>query len=197
LQLLACAEQHAPIPPALVRATYDFEASPIRPRWRRRDVASPGSMSEISFRLVNLCARWETGEIPDPAVVRDVAREIDDDLEAWRQGVAPGWRYSVNADDGTTAVAATADGSSGGTTGFDGKRHVYPNLWVAEAWNSWRTLRIRVNQIIHQTDHRHRDRARADIRRLSTDLCISTSNFTGTPRKMFSQRFPPIPFGHV
>src|ERR1700722_15297359 len=55
-QLLACMRRRAPVPPALVRATIAFEASPLRLRWRRHHVASPGSILEIGFRLVNLYA---------------------------------------------------------------------------------------------------------------------------------------------
>src|SRR5215469_5390983 len=168
-------QQNIAVPPALVRATYNFQTSTIRQQWQHRKIASRGSICEISFRLVNLRAAFENGEITDPHVIRETALEIDADLETWRAGAPPNWRYSTN--NVTEASVGTC---------FDGKRHVYPNLWVADGWNNWRSVRIVVNQIIMQNelrssapDNEQKSIAVPIIRQFSTDLCISASSFIG------------------
>jgi hypothetical protein len=171
--------QHIAVPPVLVQTTYNFEASAIRQQWRHRNIASPGSISEISFRIVNLRAALQNGEVTDPRVIREIALEIDGDLETWRAGVPLNWRYATI--DATEALVGTC---------FDGKRHVYPSLWIADVWNNWRALRILVNQIIVQNELRssvpdnvQKSVALSIIHQFSTELCISTTSFTGTPRR--------------
>jgi hypothetical protein len=175
-------QQHIAVPPALVRTTYNFHTSAIRQQWQHRNVASPGSICEISFRMVNLRAAFQNGEVTDPQVIRETALEIDGDLETWRAGVPLNWRYATI--DATEAPVGTC---------FDAKRHVYPNLWIAEVWNNWYTLRILVNQIVVQNelrssvpDNAQKSIALSIIRQFSTELCISTASFTGTPRRSLS-----------
>jgi hypothetical protein len=225
--------RRAPVPPALVRATIAFEASPMRLRWRRHHVASPGSILEIGFRLVNLYAAAfasaDDGGGGDgdgdgiPAVcggvdglggvgapdefgrgsgarvgdggevrlvraqgvdgVRDAARGIEADLVSWREGAPRGWRFTAVDDDPDPAAPGCG-------AGFGGRRHAYPNLWIAEAWNNWRALRLVLNQIIARNEARAADpdeplKAAAEevVREMSADLCVSVANFAGTPRK--------------
>ena len=169
-------QQHIAVPPALVQTAYNFETSAIR---QHRNVSSPGSICEISFRIVNLRAALRNGEVTDPQVIRETALEIDGDLETWRAGVPRNWRYATI--DANEAPVGTC---------FDGKRHVYPNLWIVDVWNNWRTLRILVNQIIVQNelrssvpDNAQKSIALSIIHHFSTELCISTASFTGTPRR--------------
>ena len=169
------------VPPALVQSTYNFQSSTIRQQWRHHNLVSPASICEISFRIVNLRAAFKNGEITDPHVIRDIALEIDSDLDTWRAGLPQNWEYATN--DATEAPAGTF---------FDNKCHVYPNLWIAEVWNNWRTLRILVNQIVVQNEFRssmpdngQKSLSIIIIQQLSTELCISTASFTGNPRKFF------------
>lgn len=151
-------------------------------RLQKRNTASSASMSELSYRLVNLRAAFKTGMITDPRIICETALEIDDDLETFRAGIPRCWGYTtVDATDAPTA------------TFFDGKRHVYPNLWVAEVWNNWRTLRILINQIILQSELRvgmsnNAQRSLELIHRFCADLCTSVTSFVDSPRKCFSAR---------
>jgi hypothetical protein len=204
-----------------VRATILFEASPLRLRWRRHHVASPGSILEIGFRLVNLYAAAFAGCPGIPAVcggvdglggvgggggqsageggalvraqdaggVREAARRIEADLVSWREGAPRGWRFdTVDSDPG--AVDAEA--------GFGGKTHVYANLWIAEAWNNWRALRLVLNQIIARNEARAgepdealRVAAEEVVREMSAEVCVSVANFVGTPRRSSVHRWVP------
>jgi len=177
-------QQHIPVPPVLMQMSHNFETSATRQQWQHRDVTSPGVTSpgstlEIVFRLVNFRAALKNGEITDPQVIRETALKIDGDLETWRAGVPPNWRYAtINAPEAAVGTC------------FDGKSHVYPNPWIAEFWNHWRTLRILVNQIIVQNevcssvpDNAQKSTALSIIHQLSTDLCISSPALMNTPRK--------------
>lgn len=168
-----------PVPQALVQATRDFQDSTIRQQWQRSNVASRGSVCQISFRIVNLGAVFANREITDLDVICDMALEIDRDLEAWREGAPSGWAY--------TRIDASETNPG---TFFDTHIHVYPSLWIAEAWNNWRALRIVVNKIIYQCEacsdaprDARQSAALSIIQELSTDMCISISSFMGTPRQ--------------
>jgi hypothetical protein len=137
---------------------------------QKRNTASLASISELSYRLVNLRAAFKTGMITDPRI-------IDDDLDAFRAGVP--WYWECATLDATDAPTGTF---------FDGKRHAYPNLWVAEVWNNWRTLRILINQIILQSELRtgmsdQAQRSLELIHRFCAELCISVASFAHSPRK--------------
>ena len=167
------------VPPAIVETTYDFHNSTVRQQWQRRNVSSPGSICEISFRVVNLHAAVSSGEITDPQLICQKAFDIDSDLESWKVGLPPQWRY---------ATAAASDETPG--TYFDGQRHKYPSLWIADAWNNWRVLRIIVNQIIMQNggpssllNDIQRASVVSNIRHMSGELCTSAASFNGTPRR--------------
>jgi len=128
---------------------------------------------------VNLKAAYENGEVRDPQLICQMALEIDGDLKDWQAGVPPHWQYA-------TIDAPEPDAG----THFDAKCHVYPNLWVAEAWNNWRTLRISINQIIlanglHSSlrDTAQNSAAISTIRQCSAEICISAASFTDSPSR--------------
>lgn len=127
---------------------------------------------------MNLHATISSSQLLDPQLVLEAALKIDDDLETWRAGVSSDWRYI------TVEAPQHADPEC-----YDGKTHVYPSLWVAEIWNSWRALRILVNQLVvqhgtclNETEVVQGSRAVLNICETSVDLCISVFSFTGTPR---------------
>lgn len=165
------------MPPALVQTTYNFHTSGLRLQWRLRSLASPASISELSYRIVNLRAAFKTRQITDPRIICATALEIDDDLETFQAGLPRLWRYS------TVDVAAAPTGSF-----YNMKRHVYPNLWIAEVWNNWRTLRVLVNQIVLQSElpvdmSDSAQRSLELVRGFCADLCISVASFADSPRE--------------
>ncbi|KIW73095.1 hypothetical protein PV04_01239 [Phialophora macrospora] len=177
--LLACMQQSTAVPSALVQTTYNFQTSTIRRLWRERKVASPGSISEISFRIINLRAALNCGEITDPAAIRATLLELDDDLEAWRVGLNPSWKYS--------SVYDPDEASSG--CWLKGHRHLYPNNWIADAWNNWRGFRIIVKQMILDNEAKsatpdivQNSHATSVIQEMSADICISIQSFRDHPR---------------
>lgn len=101
--------------------------------------------------------------------------DVHDDLEAWRAGLHPDWEYD-------TVAALGADSGC-----YNGLCHIYPNLWVAEAWNNWRGLRLLVVQTLMETciDPNEMAGLQDIVRQMSTDICVSVSSFTERPRKSF------------
>lgn len=176
--LLACMQQNMAVPPALIDLTRSFEASTMRHNLRRRKLASAGSISEVSFRVVNLRAACRSGEIGDPKMIRDMSLAIDHDLLSWRTSVPTEWDY---------IESTPSDRSS---TTYEGLCHTYPTIWIAEILNNWRTLRIIVNQMIMNNAEQlsgghepYEASALAAIKELSKELCASVPGFSDTPRK--------------
>jgi hypothetical protein len=175
-------QQCTPVPHSIVRTTCNFQTSTTRQQWQRRKVASPGSISEISFRTINLRAALTSGEISDPTIIRATALDMDQDLESWRAGLPRVWLYTP-----------VKHYESDSPDFFDGQEHIYVNSWITTAWNTWRTLRILVNQIILENEENSAmpdlsqiSSAVSTIRELSRDICISVPSFGDNPRKLFN-----------
>jgi len=160
------------VPRALVQTTYDFQSSAIRQIWQLSRVASSSSITEICFRIVNLRAALRQGDPMDRTMFRNMALDIDGDLEDWRAGLPSTWRYS-------TIHGPARDAQDL----LQGVRHMYATLWIAEAWNNWRTLRLLVNQMLDAISvDSHESVSLQDLaRQLCTDVCISVFNFAESP----------------
>jgi hypothetical protein len=140
---------------------------------------SPSSIGDKCFKLLDLRAAIKSGRISDPSSIREAAYDMDGELEAWRTGLDPSWRYAM----------VDARNGPAGTT-FNGKIHIYNSLETVQGWNNWRTLRILVSQIILQNENRSGSPDKACgraalsvIRQMSTEVCISTPLYIGSPRK--------------
>ncbi|KAL2816473.1 hypothetical protein BJX63DRAFT_441558 [Aspergillus granulosus] len=173
--LSACMTQKLPVPPAIVSTTYDFETSTLRQLWKASGYATPGSISEICFRLVNLRALIAHDGLVDPIFIREHAFAIDADLEEWKASAQIRWAYETISAPNTSRSA------------FMEKHHHYANLWVATAWLNYRLLRILVNKLIIENELKLEyadeilSRAREIVKHLSTEICISVGSFDGTP----------------
>ena len=70
---------------------------------------------------------------------------------------------------------------------FNGACHVYNSPWIAQLWNSWRTITVQVNQVILQSkyhDIKAATEAGETIRQISVDICLSVSSFSMSPRRL-------------
>ena len=173
-------QQSTSVPFGLVQTTINFQTSATRKEWQKRKIASPGSITEISFRTINFRAALQSGEITDYTTIRSTALGLDQDLENWREGLPEAWRYT------TVHLEATGTHAL-----FDGISHVYANNWIADAWNNWRVLRILVKEIILENETIRTDPDKAQInsaisviRELSVDICISIYSFYDNPREL-------------
>lgn len=176
-------QQYTAVPYSLVKTTYNFQKSATRRQWHQRKMASPGSISEISFRLINLRAALKCGEITDPAVIRSRALELDHDLEMWRISLPKSWKY---------VPVRVSDEASAGLC-LNGQSHKYTSNWIADAWNNWRSVRILTKQIIFENEMRlpvpdpaQLSSAISVIQEVSAGICISTYSFRDSPRKFWA-----------
>jgi hypothetical protein len=153
-------------------------------------VASPGSMCEISFRILNLCASIHSGAIGGTGEILTLAKDADADLRTWEEVLPASWRYSVVGIPRSRATGMFTDDEQSLEAIFGEQQHIYPSIWIAEAWDSWRMLRIVVSQIIlHHSSvdldapSKTRSEAVDTIQRLSRDVCVSHTAFEGTSSK--------------
>lgn len=162
------------MPLALVRATYCFENSYLRNHWRNIKLASPGSIIEISFRIINLRSAIKKGHITDSPYISETVDSIDADLQAWAETVPPAWRYhtvdtQIPFDDELSAIGAT--------------RYEYTGTWPAEAWNNWRMLRMTINAIGTKYGSEQSDGNAAIIVQMARDICGSLHMYEGNSRE--------------
>lgn len=174
--------QHdVPVSPALLQITHMFDNSDLG---RRRKERRPGPMGTWCFRLLQLRDAIRSNEVKDGQTICETATEIDCDLTAWSASLQ------------TYAIVDAPVGASDEEF-FHGKRHVYSNLVIAQAWNNWRTLRIVANQMIIQSEacsgasgaSHASPSPLAIIREMSDDICTSAPSFAGVPRKWLAH-FP-------
>ncbi|KAB5522947.1 hypothetical protein GE09DRAFT_1154699 [Coniochaeta sp. 2T2.1] len=170
--LYACVQHDLPLPTKLVQLSETFDNSNMG---RQRKEYRPAPLWSIVCQVLRIRVIIRSGELADRRKVWETAGAIDHDLVDWSAAL-PGY----------TTVDAPADGRGG--ICFQGKRHVYSDLSIAQAWNNWRTLRIIVSQMVM----RHGDAetisgalegsaAEEVVRSLSTDICASSPCFEGSP----------------
>lgn len=145
----------------------------FRYRFRR------GTLADLSYRLVELRSAMNNGDVTDPKDIREKAISIDWDLDAWSSNAPPDRMYAT--------VEASPPSPE---LHFKGKSQVYESFCHAQVWNNYRTLRILANQLVLQNEVQSVDpdaelysAALSRIRQMSTETCISTSQFMGSPRK--------------
>ncbi len=105
-----------------------------------------------------------------PANVLHKALELDAELLAWAVNLPEHWRYH--------AVRASKSEDA-----LEDHYHIYNNLWTANIWNCYRTVRMLINAIIAgsvdalptslSSDVHERDQSRLMICKLSRDVCAS------------------------
>lgn len=168
------------VSPELLQLSCMFDISDLG---RRRKKSRPGPLGSLCFRLLHLRDAIRHDELKDRATIYETAVEIDRDLMAWAEHLPA-----------HTTVDASADSLH--EAFFQGKRHIYSNLLVAQAWNNWRTLRIVVNRIVLENEVQseaagttHKSPVISVIRQLSTDICTSAASFAGSPRKWCPSMF--------
>jgi hypothetical protein len=143
-----------------------------------RHIMRLGSLGDMCFQLLDLRAAIKNGDMTTTAI-RETAIRMDTDLETWKAKLQPNWSYTTVYDCDDSIY-------------FKGIHQIYDNPWIAQAWNTWRTLRILINQIIFQNEIGSDELEVTEptsislIHRLSAEICISVPSFLGSPRKYAS-----------
>ncbi|KAF6832495.1 C6 finger domain-containing protein [Colletotrichum plurivorum] len=174
----ACLQRGGRVPSALEEVTLDFEGSRLG---RRYSSIRPGSLAKMSFRIVNLRADITRRHITDPDIICQIALDINTTLQIWATMQTERAHFELDMPDDSCGLH------------FRGKSHVYTSTWGAQVWNNWRSLGVLANQIILDhvdqqllLDEATRDAMRSTavcfVQNLSTEICISTSALSSTPR---------------
>ncbi|KAJ9246318.1 transcriptional regulator family: Fungal Specific TF [Paecilomyces variotii] len=102
-------------------------------------------LAETVAKLCNLRADIASKSITNNSEIFSAACSIECELLAWVNSLPPNWAYSTNQ---------AAEGNDKLRTGwnglypYNGRYHVYEDLWICSAWNQCRAARIFVNEII-------------------------------------------------
>lgn len=176
---------------------------------KRHYSGRPDAMADIGFQLVNLLAAIESGAVTDPKAICDAAADIDSRLEAWAAQAPSSWRYvTVDVDGGSTGeyfdgklhVYEDAVGAQMWNS-WRGHRILINQVLFRHGDDddlcSSSTTTTTTTSTAHLQDlpcsstpdgaatatAGVRSAALAVIRRLSTDVCISSACLVGTPRE--------------
>ncbi|KAE8371599.1 hypothetical protein BDV26DRAFT_275767 [Aspergillus bertholletiae] len=100
------------------------------------------------------------------------AATIDRDLRQWRHSLPPRWTYQ------SVRRPPVRDRSpSHMKCYYTEVYHIYPDLWACNIWNFYRSVRIRVNQLIlnaaELSDQTQQAHARGTITQLATEIAES------------------------
>ncbi|KAJ6438179.1 hypothetical protein O9K51_08770 [Purpureocillium lavendulum] len=112
--------------------------------------------AEINERLANARAEIKRRAICSPRAIAARLLKFDDELESWRRDLPASWAYksyrSVAASEkgcsAHDAAAADDDDDDDDDDDFDGQFDVYPDMWVASTWNSYRSVRLLIHEAI-------------------------------------------------
>ena len=100
------------------------------------------SVRAAALRIFGLPINVETaGEVLH--LMKDV-KLIDEEIAAWEAGIPESWRYSTCA----SAFAGSDLAYPETTEVYPGSVHCYHDIWVASAWNAYRTYRIFAQAIV-------------------------------------------------
>ncbi|OJD38006.1 c6 finger domain protein [Diplodia corticola] len=131
--LISCLQRDVPFPEPIkelmLDATTDGLVDPANPLYRLR---------EIMVAVADFRSAWRQGAVWDYRAVVVRSQELDGEMAALVSSLPPSWHYRVvhTTDDPEIVV--------------NGHYHVYSNYWQAQVWNSIRTCRLLVLNMMRQ-----------------------------------------------
>lgn len=124
---------------------------------------------DIVIACCSLRAASKQRRLPLTTILH-TALQLDAELQAWANSLPEGWNYR-------TVRANQCEGV------LENHYHVYHNLWTANIWNCYRTVRVLLGAMITSSitalptvsalDSNQRDQSRILMRDLSRDICAS------------------------
>lgn len=129
-QVQTCHQLQEPIPYALQRwSTWAETKQP-------EDEFYSNRFSEINERLANYRAAIRHDRITCPSTISSKLLQFDEEFENWRRNLPPTWGYKSYR-----SVDNINDG-------FNGEYDMYPDLWIASTWNSYRSVRLMLHEAL-------------------------------------------------
>jgi len=138
--LIGCLQKKTDVPLALLE--WSSKAATMRPSF---EGAAVDELTHLIVRLVNFRANVKNQVLIDSTEILSVAHELDLELTTWAHNLSPSWSYqTVTCRDDCFFRVSECDK----LRPYNGRYHVYRDLWMCNIWNNYRYARILVNEII-------------------------------------------------
>ena len=143
----------------------------------------------IIGKLSNLRADIRANTFRDERQIISAASAIEADLIAWLASLPAEFNYTTH----TKSVFDLAfQRRFRGITPYDDQYHVYPNLWVCNSWNQYRSARIIVSEII--LSHVRRMSDSTSLTSLSEEFRLQCRTLRSTIRRLAVEICRGVPF---
>lgn len=143
----------------------------------------------IIGKLSNLRADIRADAYTDEQEIISAASAIEADLIAWLASLPPEFNYTTNTKSPFDFVFQRR---FRGISPYDDQYHVYPNLWVCNSWNQYRSARIIVSEII--LSHVRKISDRTSLTSLSDEFRIQCKTLRSTIRRLAVEICRGVPF---
>ncbi|POR37839.1 Uncharacterized protein TPAR_01972 [Tolypocladium paradoxum] len=170
-----CHQLQEPIPYALRRWSSWVESL------QSEAESASNRFSEINERLAIARADIKRKGICSPSAIATRLLRIDGELETWRRDLPASWVYKSYRDLRSTGSL---------DRGFTGWYDMYPDLWIASAWNNYRTVRLLIHETIIKAtikygavdENPNLDVSMAVLQTMTRDICNSVICHLGGPQ---------------
>ncbi|KAJ6043304.1 uncharacterized protein N7446_001499 [Penicillium canescens] len=175
--IISCLQRDARVPESL------FECTKLT-MFLRPAEAHGNRLIMIIGKLSNLRADIRTKTFNNEREIISAASAIESDLIAWLASLPPEFNYTNHT---KSPFDSQFQHRFKGLSPYDDQYHIYPNLWVCNSWNQYRSARIVVSEIIlshirqisttssitslSEEFHLQCKALRSTIRRLAVDIC--------------------------
>lgn len=143
----------------------------------------------IIGKLSNLRAEIRANAFDNEREIISAASAIEADLIAWLASLPPEFNY-------TTHVISPFDFAFQerfhGISSYDDQYHVYPNLWVCNSWDQYRSARIVVSEII--LSHVRQISDSSSLSSLSEEFRLQCRALRSTIRRLAVEICRAVPF---
>ncbi|KAM3084481.1 hypothetical protein ACMFMG_001412 [Clarireedia jacksonii] len=131
--LISAIQREIPMPPEIVALRAQVQ--------KRLDTADPGfRLLAILDKFAKFRADLRAHVLGDSASIIQHALALEQEIVEVFSNVPPGWEYETVEIDKNIAPHIV----------FDGKYDIYYDYWIAQLWNSSRTCRILLNEVVRQ-----------------------------------------------
>ncbi|CAI7566547.1 unnamed protein product [Penicillium bialowiezense] len=143
----------------------------------------------IIGKLSNLRADIRANLSTDEQEIISAASAIEAELIAWLASLPPEFNYTTHTKSPFDVVFQQR---FRGINPYDDQYHVYPNLWVCNSWNQYRSARIIVSEII--LSHVRKISDRSSLSSLSEEFRLQCKTLRSTIRRLAVEICRGVPF---
>lgn len=133
----------------------------------------------IIGKLSNLRADIRTKTFNNEREIISAASAIEADLIAWLASLPPEFNYTNHT---KSPFDSQFQHRFKGLSPYDDQYHIYPNLWVCNSWNQYRSARIIVSEII--LSHIRQISTTSSITSLSEEFRLQCKALRSTIRRL-------------